>query len=124
MKSAIVYGAIVIGFALLVLSSIWTGLFPATSTWTPEKSQRSAEVKDRLNNLSFLLNRPQSMHRGADPGPLKAEFDQLLKENEQLNADFQAAADRPNTVAKILKWSGISFAVVGLIGWYATREAT
>src|SRR5687768_5757780 len=98
MKSAIVFGAIILGFTLLVLSGLWAKLFPATSSWTPEKATRSAEVKDRLNNLSFMLNRPPSMHRGSDTGTLKAEFDQLMKENEQLNSEFQTAYDRPNTI--------------------------
>jgi hypothetical protein len=123
MKSAIVFGAIILGFTLLVLSSLWAKLFPATSSWTPEKATRSAEVKDRLNNLSFMMNRPPSMHRGSDAGTLKAEFDQLMKENEQLNTEFQTAYDRPNTVSRVLKWSGISLSIVGLIGWYAVKNS-
>jgi hypothetical protein len=123
MKSAIVFGAVILGFTLLILSSLWVKFFPATSSWTPEKAQRSAEVKDRLNNLSFLMNRPPSMHRGSDTGTLKAEFDQLMKENEQLNTEFQTAYDRPNTVSKVLKWSGISLSIVGLIGWYAVKNS-
>ena len=63
------------------------------------------------------------MHRGSDTGTLKAEFDQLMTENEQLNAEFQTAYDRPNSVAKVLKWTGISMTIVGLIGWYATKNA-
>lgn len=124
MKSAIVLGAMALGFLLLVASSVWTSLFPATSSWTPEKAQRSAEVKDRLANLGPLVNAPtRSMHSGADRGVLKAEFDQLIRENEQLNAEFQSAYDRPNTFANLLKWSGISLAIIGIIGWYAVKDS-
>ena len=123
MRSAIVLATIFLGLLLLMAGSLWSSLFASTSTWTPEKAQRSAEVKDRLTNLGPLVNGPQySMHRGNDLGPLKAEFEQLLKENEQLNTEFQAAYDRPNIIAKILKWSGIAFAALGIIGWYAVKN--
>jgi hypothetical protein len=124
MKAAM-FGAIGVGFLLLVASSVWTSLFPATSSWTPEKAERSAQVKDRLSNLGPIVNSPRiSMHSGADRGALQAEFEQLVKENEQLNADFQSAYDRPNTTSRILKWSGIGLAAIGIVGWFAVRESS
>ena len=124
MKLAVVFGSIGLGFLLLVLGSLWTNLFRAESSWTEEKALRSTEVQTRLSNLGPLVKSTKPrMHAGPDPGTLKAEFDALQKENEQLNAEFESAVDRPNTLAKILKWSGITLAIVGLIGWYAVREA-
>ena len=125
MKFAFATGAIAIGFALLIAGTMWSTLFSGASTWTEEKAVRAAEVKARLNNLGPIVNstRP-SMHRGQDIGTLKAEFDALLLEEQQLNADFESAADRPKTTSKILRWSGIGLAVVGLIGWYAAKQST
>ena len=125
MKSAIVFGAIIVGLLCLVTSSMWNNLFPATSHWTNEKAQRSAEVKARLAYLGGYVNAttPRSMHGGPDPATAKTEFDALTKENEQLNAEFESVASKPHTIAKVLKWTGIILAVVGIIGWYAVKES-
>jgi hypothetical protein len=47
-----------------------------------------------------------------------------MNESEQLNAEFQSAYDRPNTISSILKWTGLSLAAIGIIGWYAARNAS
>ena len=123
MKSGIALGVVGFGLMLLVFSSIWSTLFPPTSSWTPEKASRISEVKARLNDLSFVINDPRhSMHSGPDRGELKAEADTLLKEFEQLKADFESATERPQIAAKVLKWTGISLAIVGIIGWYAVKN--
>lgn len=123
MKSAIVFGLIAFGFMLLIASSMWTTLFPATSTWTEEKAQRSSDVKARLTDLGPLVNSPKKrMHSGDDLGKLAAEFAELRKENDVLNAEYESAAVRPHTTARILKWTGILLAVVGIVGWYAVKN--
>jgi hypothetical protein len=125
MKIAIFIGAVILGIVLLGLSTIWTSLVRAESTWTEEKSQRSVEVKARLAYLGDQINPPKaSKHRGSELATLKAEFDALKKENEQLNADFLSVSDRPNAISKYLKWAGVALTVVGLIGWYAVKQSS
>jgi hypothetical protein len=126
MKLAIVFGLIAIGFLLVALSSIWPSLFPGTSTWTPEKAERWAEIKDRLHNLSFIVNNPRgpSMHRGPELGTAKEEYERIKKEGELLKADFESAAARPTTIATSLKWTGISLAAIGIVGWYAVKNTS
>ena len=126
MKFGIAFGLVAIGFLLLILSGFWASLFPGTSTWTPEKADRQSELHRRLHNLAFVVGSSQSpsMHRGPDIGKAKQEYDQLKKESDALDADFQTAHDRPKTIAKILKWTGISMAVLGLIGWYAVTQTS
>ena len=125
MKSAVPIGIIVFGIGMLVVSGLWASLFPPTARWTDEKAKRSAEVKARLSNIGPLVNSPNpSMHRGPDPATLKAEFDALVIENEELNADFESAANTPKTISRVLKWSGIALAAVGLIGWYAVKQTS
>lgn len=138
MKGILVCGAIGLGLLLLVLSGVWSALFPATSEWTDAKAERRAEVQDRIHNLRFLLL-AQSNQRGfhshapieqvssrtrSDPVALQAELAKLMQESEQLNADFQSAYDRPNTISNVLKWTGISLAAVGIIGWYAVKNSS
>jgi hypothetical protein len=126
MKLAVVYGLVVLGLLLLVLSSAWVALFPGTSSWTPEKATRWSEVKDRLHNLSFVVNAPPGhvrLHGGRDYGEIKTEYDQTKAEAEILRAEFESAYKNPRTVSTILKWTGISLAGVGLVGWLAVRES-
>jgi hypothetical protein len=127
MKGAIAFGLIGVGLLLLVLSGLWPTLFPGTSLWTEAKAARWAEIKDRLHNLSFLVNNPRarvSMHSGPELGTAKAEYDRIKQEGEQLRLDFETAANRPQTVSAVLKWSGISLASLGVIGWYVVRNSS
>jgi hypothetical protein len=124
MKSAIVSGIIGVGFFLFLLSALWSTIFPPTARWTNEKANRFAEVKAKLHNMSFIVNAPKpNLQRGQDIGQLKAEYEQLKKENAELDAEYTSAADTPKTVAKFLKWSGISIAIVGIISWYAVNQS-
>jgi hypothetical protein len=76
-----------------------------------------------LHNLSFVVNVPKpNLQRGQDLGVLKAEYEQLKKENAELDAEYTSAADTPKTVARFLKWTGLSLALVGIIGWYAVSQ--
>jgi hypothetical protein len=125
MKVVIVFGMVALGFVLLALSFAWVSMFPGSSTWTQEKAARSTEIKGKMHNLAFIVNAPNPrLHAGQDLGQLKAEYEQLRKENEQLNADFESAYNSPRTTANVLKWTGLSFAVLGLIGWYAVKQTS
>jgi hypothetical protein len=117
MKPAII-GLLVLGLLLFVASGLWSTMFPVTNSWTPEKSKQLANAKDRLTNIGFIVNNP----KGRDTSALKAELAQLTEDDARLTAEFQSAYDRPNTISKFLKWSGISLALVGIIGWYAVNQ--
>jgi hypothetical protein len=123
MKSAVIV-AIILGFVLFLASGIWSTLFPATNSWTPDKAARLSEIKGRLNDLSFQLQSAANrMHSGPDPATLKTEYDALNKEFDVLKTDFETAAERPQTVSRILKWSGLILAALGIIGWYAVKDS-
>ena len=119
------FGLVAVGFALLLLSGVWTVIFPASNGWTPEMEARAQKVKARLHSLSFVVSSPKpvSMHSGPDPAQAKSEFDSLKVENDQLNAQFSSAYNGPRTTSSFLRWSGISLAVLGLIGWYAVSQS-
>lgn len=125
MKSAIVLGAIALGFVLLIASFLWATLFPPTRSWTLEKAARLSEVKAEINNLGAQIYKASNRtYGGPDPGTLKAEYDGLLAEFETLKADFESATEAPRTVTTLLKWSGISLAILGIIGWYAVQQTS
>jgi hypothetical protein len=113
-----------LGLLFLLLSGVWTTIFSGRSTWTQEKSARQAEVTGKIHNLAFVVNVPNpKMHGGQDAGQLKAELEQLKKERDTLAAEFTSAAETPQTVSKVLKWSGLSLAIIGLIAWYAVSQS-
>jgi hypothetical protein len=124
MKSAVLFGLMIIGLLLLVASSVWASLFPPTSNWTDEKARRASEVKARLNDLGPIVNGPPRMQRGPDPGTLKSEFDALVKENAQLDAEFVSASEAPKKASSVLKWTGISLTAIGVIGWYVVKNSS
>jgi hypothetical protein len=100
-------------------------MFSGQSTFTDEMAHRWGEVKQRLHNLAFIVNAPPGtikMHSGQDIGQAKAEYDKLKIEDADLAAKFSGVYDTPRTLATILKWSGLSLAIVGLIGWYAVGQ--
>ena len=126
MKLAVATGTILIGFLLLVLSTLWVRLFPGTARWTPEKAQQWSDVKERLHNLTFVVDPRQgsrSMHSGPDRGEALVEYEQLKDQSDLLAAEFQSARDRPQTAAAILKWTGISLAGLGIVGWLIVKDS-
>jgi hypothetical protein len=127
MKQTVVFSLIAIGLLLLVVGSIWKGMFTGATSWTPEKDDRWSEVKKRLHVLRFTVGSAEanpSMHGGPDLAKAKAELHALKEESDRLTAEFDGIRERPNSVAKILKWTGISLTVVGLIGWYAVKQSS
>jgi len=119
------FGVLGLGVLMLLLSGVWTSIFSGTSSWTPEKSLEWTKVKDRLHALSVIVNSPAStpsMHSGPETGEAKKEYDELKKKHEAMSAEFYSIHDRPYTIAKFLKWSGIVLALVGIVGIYAANQ--
>ena len=126
MKSTIAIGILGIGLLLLVLSFVWVKLFSGQSAFTDEKATRWGQVKERMHNLAFVVNAPPGtikMHRGPDIGQAKAEYDKLKIENDQLAAEFSGVYDTPRTMSTVLKWTGLSLTLLGVIGWYAVNQS-
>jgi hypothetical protein len=78
-----------------------------------------------MHALSFVISGPKQANprTGQDSASAKAEFDKLKLEDDELKADFSSAYDTPRTTSTILKWSGLSIAAVGIIGWYAVNQS-
>lgn len=124
MKSNLVVAAIVAGLLMVVLSLFWVKLFPGNSSWTPEKAAEWAEVKDRLHNLSFIVNAPpgrEPSRRQMDMAAVRNEYDQVKERSEQLKAEFTSAYDSPRTMSTVLKWTGLAIVAVGVVGGFAIR---
>lgn len=117
--------AVCLGVILLALSAIWTTLVPGNSDWTPEKADRWTEIKSRMHNLAPRIHDPAgnvSMHSGEELAQLKQEFDTLQVEHDELQAQFHSAATRSSRIAQVFKWAGVSLAIMGIIGWYASSQ--
>jgi len=121
-----VFGMIGIGFLLLLLSGVWSSLQPGTSAWTNEKDRRLSEVSDKMHLLTAKIataeSRP-SMHGGPDLPKAKAELATIVEENTMLMNEFKGVQAKPHTIAKMMKWSGISLTIVGICGWYVLNQS-
>ncbi|TWT72699.1 hypothetical protein Pla123a_39980 [Posidoniimonas polymericola] len=122
MKSAIVGILVGIGVVLFVLSLVWTQIFTGESRWTPEKADQWAEVKDRLHNLSFIVNSPEPPRRHASREEAQAEYDKVKAMANQLRSEFENAYDGPRTTATVLKWSGVGVLVLGIGLQFAWKD--
>jgi hypothetical protein len=123
----IAFGMMGLGLLMLLASVAWVSLFSSSSSFTTEKAARWGEVKNKLHNLSFVVNAPPGtikMHKGQELGQAKAEYEALKKEDEQLAAEFSGVYDSPRTTSKVLRWSGLSLAVIGIIGWYVVNQTS
>lgn len=118
--------AIALGFLLVVVSLIWPMLFPATRTWTDEKSRRlkelSAKAQYAMGKLEMAQSKP-SMSSGENPAILKRKADEMKKELKVLQEEFTSAKESPQTMSTIFKWSGIGVMLAGIVGYVATKDA-
>lgn len=124
MKSTIPAIAVVLGVILMLFSAAWSFIFPATRSWTEEKSQRMSDVGYHARLIDLELSKAKqspSMHRGKSAAELQAEYDKLDAEFKQLRGEFTNASDSPKTASRILRWSGIAFVVAGGAIVFANR---
>ena len=116
-------GAALLGLLLFALSHVWVSLYP--SSWTPEKAEQWAATKDRLHNLSFIVNAPPGSdppRRHANREEAKREYDRVKATATKLQAEFDSAYDTPRAMAKYMKWGGVVLLTVGAIGAYAAAQ--
>lgn len=122
MKASGWLGLLAAGMLLLITGGLWSSLFRGTAGWNLEKAARQSELKDRLHNLGYQVDavaqRP-GVYGSTEGGPVIEEYKRLKAEFDRLNSDLQTAQDRPKTIAGVLKWSGISLALISIVGWYA-----
>lgn len=126
MKSVIVFGMIGVGILLLLMSGVWSSLQPGTSAWTSEKDQQLSQASDKMHLLTAKIASAEShpsMHGGPDLPKAKAELAALVDENKALVNEFKGIQARPNRIAAFMKWSGISLALIGIVGWYAVNQS-
>jgi hypothetical protein len=120
------FGAIGIGLLLLVASAAWVALAPGSSNWTQEKEERLTKVGNRMHALQFQVGNAEanpSMHGGIDLPKAKIELAALKDENKELMDEFKGIQAKPYTISKFMKWTGISLALVGVVGWYAVNQS-
>jgi hypothetical protein len=116
MKSAIPVGLVGVGVLLLVLSALWGVIFPASNSWTDEKSTQMAELTKEVHTLLFqstaARERPNMMG-GRNPAEIIEEYETKKAQLESLRAEFESQRDRPLTIANYLRWIGIAMVVIG-----------
>lgn len=121
MKTAVFLSMLVLGLALYFFGELRPKLFSIESTWTDAKSERLSAVTDRLGQLAALQAKPISMHSGPDRGVTQAELVNLIKEREQLTAEFDDSLKRRQTPSNSLKAVGVFVAILGVVVWCGMR---
>jgi hypothetical protein len=121
MKTVIFLILLVLGFAMFFIGAMWTKIFPVTTAWTDEKATRLIEVNERLAQLRVLMSKPLSMHSGPDRGAIQRELIDLIRERDDLLAEFQEAMERRQPKSGPLQVTGIAIAGLGVVVWLSMR---
>jgi hypothetical protein len=118
--------AVGVGAALLAVSFLWVTLFPATSAWTDEKSERMSDLGVQAHKLVGQLEIAKttpSMHGGRSAAEIDAEFKQVNSELAQLRDELQGKVDGPRSIARIFRWAGVVCLAIGAVIMMASRSS-
>ena len=116
--------AVGLGVALLAASLVWAFLFPASRSWTEEKSQRMSDLGSKAHLLGAQLDAAQrrpKMHGGRSAAELEAEYTQVKAELAELRQEFEGKRDAPKSAARFLQWAGIALVAGGAFATFASR---
>src|SRR5690349_5343805 len=108
MKTFLPATAVVLGILLLVGSVAWAILFPASRSWTQEKSKQLTELGNQATAIQLQIDRSKtrpSMHSGENPAELQEKYEQVAAEYKTLYAEFKGADAAPKTASVFLRWS-------------------
>jgi hypothetical protein len=126
MKSFLPAATVMIGLLLLIVSLAWGLVAPAGAGWTQEKSQRLQELRRQahiLGSQAAGANEKPTMHGGKNAAEIQAEYEQVKAELETLGDEAEGKIKGPQTTAAYLRWIGIACTLVGVVAFYAVREA-
>jgi hypothetical protein len=124
MKQALSTASVALGILLIAISLLWGLMFPATSSWTEEKSLRLRELRGQAHTLGGQVDAARSrptMHGGKNPAELEEEFNKVKAEFAQLAAESEGAIEGPRTTATYLRWAGFAFVIAGGMVILASR---
>ncbi len=117
-----------LGVALVIVSLVWPILFPPRAVWNPEKAKEYTKVGARLHALNVQLSaagqNPQTREDSLrNLEALRKEHHETQQRWEALQEELTAAKQRGQSTQAALLWTGAGLAVLGMVGWLATREA-
>ena len=114
-----------LGLVFLACGMLWTDVFVGETTWTEDKSARMMELSNRSHSLlvsTQLREQNPSMHAGQNVAELEEEFSQVRGELEVLREEYETARDRPEWLARLLRWVGGTLTAIGIVCCLAVRE--
>ena len=112
-----------IGIVFVVCSFAVRPFLDAVPQWTDEKARQYEDATMRVHELSYRYGVPtkRSHHlRGAMKQTEAQEFEELIvaeREYDRLRSQLDTARWRGKNWPRILRWSGASFIVVGMMGY-------
>ena len=115
-----------LGVALVALGLLWKTLFPPTRSWTEEKSARMGQLTKEVHALLFQVEAAKqlpSMTSGRNPAEVQEEYDSKKAELAALRGEFENQRDKPQTIAGVLRWTGIALVLIGGVAILTLGEA-
>ncbi len=117
-----------LGVAIVLLSLVWPILFPPQAVWSPEKAKEYTKVGARLHALNVQLSAAGENPKTREENlkalePLRREHRETQEQWETLREELATAKQRGQSTQTVLLWTGAALAVLGMVGWLATRES-
>ena len=110
--------AATIGGLLMALSLLSGFIFPPENTWTLEKASRMSELSREAYLLHIEVNQAdRNPVAGGDmeAGEVQQNYRSVVRELATLKSELEAAQQRPETIARLLRWSGVVLLLLALV---------
>lgn len=121
-SNAFAVGLISCGLILLGVSYAWNLIVPQEAVWSSEQALENADASAGLHEMTHIAAHSDiSKDADAKKQQVKDELAAAQQRFETSRSDLDRARDVRQTTAQVLRWTGISIAVIGVMRYLAIR---
>ena len=115
------------GCLLIAISFVWPHLAGGRKTWTNDEAAQLAAVQTELHGLreqqgNLFLKQKGGDERSAIAQQTAEKLEAAEARYKGLSARLEAARDKGQTTAIILRWGGVALVAAGVAGIAAARS--
>ncbi|MCP4190397.1 MAG: hypothetical protein GY768_07195 [Planctomycetaceae bacterium] len=116
-------GLIFVGLALLGLSYVWPLIVSQDLVWSKEQATENAQASAGLHEMTHMAAHSDiSKDSPAEKEQMKLQLEKAQQRFSDSRAKLDRARNVRQTAAQVLRWGGISLAVIGVIYSLASRS--
>ena len=112
--------AIGLGILLLAASFLWPYWSDPKAHWSEARAGNRTEAGIQVKVLSHRLQEARS---DAERQRIQARFNEAKKQFDQSDAELELARGRYQLPITLLRWSGTTLLVLGVVAYYLLRAS-